>query len=327
MAQQIEIENFGGLNLTYSDRLINDTIASQAQVQVTDVSEFTVGSYVIIGALGQDGSETRIIQSLDDASHMTFSQSLALPHSRFDPVTVLSGDKIKVYSAPNVTGLPPSLDTSTFSLVTTVPILFSEMFTLVTDPVGGSNTWYAFTYLNSTNGYETNLAESQAIRGGGYDYYCSTYDIRKAAGFIDNPYVTNADIDAKRKEAQDEIDGALQGMYDVPFQPPINAMVSGMTRLLAAGLLLMENPGAAGMSSAIYQQGMNFAQDARTMLNQIVTRKRFITNAIGQQTLDPNSKVSKSWPNVTTDQTDSSIGGSYRNFRMSDVQGYEGRRY
>jgi hypothetical protein len=123
-----------------------------------------------------------------------------------------------------------------------------------------------------------------------------------------------------RVEAQQEIHNALQGEYDVPFALPCDPMITAINRLLAAGKLLMNNPGSMGRSGAIYQEGEDKTSQARTMLQLIQERKYILTDANGTQLLDPNAQATKAWPNSTTPSVSRYQGGSHRNFRMGDVQ-------
>lgn len=317
MAQQVEIDNFGSLNVVDSDKLEADVLPGANQIQTDNTANYTVGQYVCIGALGTEGCEIGTVASIVDATHLQFTNPVKLKHDRFDALTPLNGDQIKVYRAPNMTGLLP--DDSTFGVLGSVPIVVSDPVTLYIDSSGGNAYWYKSTYYNSATNFESTLADSTAARGGGYDYYASAYAIRKTAGLVNNQYITDADIDEKRKEAQDEIDAALTGMYTTPFQPPIDSMISGITRLLAAGKLMMDDPGGQGANSLIYKEGQDKINQARKMLKLIDDRAYTITDSNGASTMSPNSQSSKSFPDATTVAQGGGQPGNDRLFRMSDV--------
>lgn len=326
MAQQVEIDNFGTLNVVdTTDKLAADIAAAADQIQIENTANYTIGEYVCVGALGTESCEMRIVESIIDVHTLKLTIALSLKHDRFEPVTPINGNLIRIYRAPNVDGHVPADDA--FIVLTTVGISVTDMITLYTDQDGGNNYWYKSTYFNAATNFETSLADSTVARGGGYDYYCTAYAIRKAAGMVNNQWITDAEIDEKRKEAQDEINAALQGMYAVPFQAPVDSMISGITRLLAAGKLMMDDPGGSGSNSLIYQQGQDKINEARAMLQVIDDRKYIISDITGTSIISPNSQSSKAFPNATTPSLGPDQGGSYRNFRMSDVQGYGDRRY
>lgn len=325
MAQQIEIDNYGSLNTTDRDQLTADVLAGGSQIQTENTTQYAVGTKVVVGDLGTELAELMTVQTVDDATHLTFTAPLRLDHNRSDGLTPLNGNIIKVWRAANSNNYLPADDQ--FTVIGQLPIQPNEMVTYYTDPSGGSDYWYKFSFLNDATSFESSLADSEAGRGGGYGYYCSTQSIRRTAGLDGNQWVTNSDIDAMRLEAQQEIDATLNGMYSVPFQPPIDSMITGITRLLAAGKLMMDDPGSAGASSAIYQEGAAKAADARLMLDNIAARKYILTDVTGVSIIDPASQSSKAWPNETTPQVDGVRGGSDRIWRMSDADGYHNRRY
>jgi hypothetical protein len=323
MAQQVEIDNFGPLNTLDPDQLQADSLPNTSQILTDNTAIYVVGQYIVVGPLGTELAELKIIQSIDDATHMTFTTPLALKHFRFDPLTALNGNQIRIYRAANVDGHVPA--DSSFTVLGTVGIATNQMITLYVDQTGDSNWWYKSTYYNTVTTYETSLAESTVARGGGYNFYCSIYEIRKSAGLLGNQYITDAEIDAKRKEAQDEINAALSGMYNVPFQPPVDSMITGITRLMAAGKLLNDEygPGTAPMSG----EGAKKLNDAMVMLNLIDSRQYILNDITGQSLLSPNSQSSKSFPDKNTALQNGQPSGSDRNFRMSDVQGDYARKY
>lgn len=323
MAQQVEIDNFGPLNTLDPDVIQADVAAGATQILTDNTAVYTVSQFVVIGGLGTELAEMKIIQSIDDATHITFTTPLKLKHDRGDALTAINGDQIRIYRAANVDGHVPA--DGAFSLLGSAAIATNQMITLYVDAAGSNAWWYKSTYLNTNTTYETSLADSAVARGGGYGFYCSIYDIRKAAGLVGNQYITDAEIDAKRKEAQDEINAALSGMYSVPFQPPVDSMITGITRLLAAGKLLNDEygPGTGPMS----KEGASKLNDAMVMLNLIDSRQYILSDITGLSIINPNSQTSKAFPNQTTALANGQPSGSDRNFRMRDVQGDYGRRY
>ena len=327
MSVQLKIDNFDDGNVLYTDKLDADTTVGAQALQLKSSNGYLANQMLVVGALGTDGCEIVRVQTAPDATHVNLAAQLTLPHTKDDTITWIAGDQIKLYRAANVTGYPPTDDQ--YAVVTPPSpqtIQFDEQYSYLYDINGSRNYWYKFTYLNSNTSAETNLSDSSSSRGGGVNYYCTVQDIRETAGMAGNQYITDSKIDEKRIEAQAEIDSALNGMYDVPFDGDnIDPMIKGITRLLAAGKLLSDDygPGYGSMSG----EGDSKQAEARSMLQLIQTRQYQLIDQTGVSLLDPNSASSKAFPNAATIYQGPGNAGSDRLFRMGDAAGYGTRKY
>ena len=101
---------------------------------------------------------------------------------------------------------------------------------------GSTYLYFKATYYNSTTTSETVIADAKAILGSESNRYCSIYAIKRQAGLVENPYVSDVDIERKREAAENEIDSAIGHLYSLPLSE-IPALIENTTVLLAAGYL------------------------------------------------------------------------------------------
>jgi len=334
MSQTLNINNFNSSNTVQTTRLSVVTPADTSPIDVLNTSGFGVDDYIALGTPGSEGTELCQISAVSSDTALALSANTALDHPAYDYVTRLFGNQIKVYRAADTNGLqPPDSD---FSAIATIDLQVDQAYTQYTDTDGSDAYWYKFTYYNSQNATETNLADSKAARGGSYGDYCSIQDIRIEAGFQTAPYVTDAMIDAKRQAAQDEINGTLHGFYTVPFTAPINPFISDICKRLAAGLLLLEQYGQ--MNAQTTANGDQKVKGARADLNALATKQKVLVDTTGTSMAQAGSTGGvSSWPDGTTDGTnpDGSIDVSALGegqdaghaFRRRDVLGYTERQY
>lgn len=325
MSQTLSAPNYLANNQVQQTRLAELIPQASSALTVQNNNGFTAGDYFVVGTLGSEVTELLVVGSVTGETAITPSASTTLDHNSYDYVTKLFGNQLKVYRAPDVNGLAPVFDLSML-LGSPFDLDVDQAYTAYTDPDGGSGFWYKFTYFNSATNAETNLADSQAVRGGGVGDYCSVPAVREEAGFNNAPYVTDQMIDRKRQAAQREIDSALVGSYTVPFVQPINAFIADICTRLAAGLLLLEQYGQ--LQRQVTTDGATKVAAARADLQKIALGEIKLTDSTGTSTALPDSSgAAASWPDQTTAEAPRSEGGARRYFRMSALEGYHGRDF
>ena len=314
MSVILKIKNFNSLNVSEETQLSDSIASGVTSLPVINGSSFTANKYVVIGDRGTDGAELRTISSAN-ATSVTASVATSRGHSQYDKVSELFGNKIRIYVADNVDGSAP--DDGDFTSLVDVDISVDKMETVYEHAVGDSTKWYKYTYYDSIGDLETDLSSSTAVRGGGLNVYASLESIRREAGISNNPYITDTDVDQKRLMAQAEIDGALSGIYVVPFSAPINPLIERITILLAAGHILLEQYGPVrSLSNA---NGNNKLNEARELLRKLDVKELKLLDVNGADTSIPGSASGVSgWPNSTTATTELESGGSERAFRTGE---------
>ena len=312
--QTITVPNFKDANIKEHSKLDADTIVGATTLALAHSNDMATNDYLYVGRLGSEGAELTTIATVPSISSAT-TAALVKPHSRFDDVTVLFGNKIKVYRASNVDGTVPA--DASFSVVgTSNNIDVDQVSTSIIDADGGSDYWYKATYYNSTTSGETPLADAIASRGGGYGDYASIESIRNDAGLQNNHFITDAQINEKRQAAQSLINGQLTGIYTIPFIAPINPHIAEITRKLAAGYLLTNDYGM--VSSFSTNNGKAKVEWAIDQLNKLKARETTLTDNAGTDTSISTTSGLQMWPNTTTADADTSAGGSARMFRTGD---------
>lgn len=299
MSATIKIDNFSGLNIRRTTALDLAITAPTNSYQVQNSGNFANGDIIAMGVLGTENCEKITVNSVPDTTHIASSANAAFNHARFDPIVSLFGDKIKVFSAVNVNGSPPA--DGSFAEISGSPftIAFDEPASTITDAAGDQNTWYKFTYYNSVSTQQTNMADVPAVRGGGYQQYCSIADIRRVAGYKNNVNITDSMIDLKRRAAQAEINSSLIGRYTVPFAAPINPKIAELTKELAAGFLLLDDFGPFTANTT--KDGQARVDEVRAYLLALKNGDKYLTDDAGNDiSTSGSSNNISSWPNETT---------------------------
>lgn len=315
MSQTLNLANFNSINLKEATFLTSDAAAAQAVLTVQNNQNFAADDFFILGALGSEASELLSVSSVSGSSGVTASASLARTHRQNEPVTKLAANKLRIYRAA-ASGSSAPADTD-FSLLATIDIDTDQMQTQYTDSGGSSNYWYKYTYYNSVASTETTLAESIAVRGGGVGNYASIESIRREAGIVNNRWVSDPEVDEKRQAAQQEINSRLSGIYTLPFTSPINPLIAEITRLLAAGFILLKNYGP--QSTITTADGEQKVNKARELLSKLDSKELVLTDTSGTDISVPGTGAGfTGWPDASTETAAPTSGGGERKFRVSD---------
>lgn len=310
MSQTLKIDNFNSLNIQEETALTADAAisASPVSLAVLNSQGYLANDIFILGTLASEISEKLTVTSIPDTSHINVA-ALTKAHTKFERITKLFGDKIKVYRAANVDGTVPA--DANFSVIATVDIDYDQKATVYVDAAGSNAYWYKFTYFNSTTSTQTDIGDSTAGRGG-IDNYATIDSIRREAGLTNNKWISDSQIDEKRQTAQAIIDSTLQGRYTVPFTSPINPLIAEITRRLAAGYLLTDDYGPTQtLDTRQGQAKINYVtNDQKTgVLDKLVAKSLNLTDLKGTETAVTETGAFKMWPNNTTSSAPEASGG------------------
>lgn len=323
MSQLLNISNFGSLNVLETTRLTTDVAIAATALPVENPQNFTTGQPIVVGLLASETSELVLTTGAPSGSNIT-AGALVRAHTALDPVTLLFGDKLVIYRAPNVDGSVPA--DNAFSVLATIDVDVDQASTSYTDAAGGADYWYKFVYKNSVSNATTDLANATAAHGGTANDYCSISAIRDEAGFSNNRNITDETIDQHRQAAQAEINGKLSGRFIVPFTAPINAYIADLTKRLAAGFLLLSQFGAYTVSDSY--NGQTRVDKVRAELKDLQEGNSTLVGvasaAIGGGSTGANGGFD-AWPNSNTASADGDVGGGERMFRVSDISGNGGQ--
>ena len=189
-----------------------------------------------VGALSREQCEKAVVLAVTDSSTLTLVAGLKHDHAAYDGVTAVVGDLIRIWRAQNVDGQVPVLEA--FSIYATRNINPENSLTFYTDSSGSADWWYRSTYFNASTMEGTDLDSSFPVRGDDLGHYATLDSIRREAGFTDAQNLSPVDVDAKRREAESEINASLGDRLTVPFVKPIPDIIETITIKLAAGLLV-----------------------------------------------------------------------------------------
>jgi len=320
MSQSIRIDNYGSLNTVEKTQLDASCAASATTLTVKNNQGFVAGNTILIGRPGSESGERAIVNSTSGSNSIVLSSGISFSHERSVDVTKLFGDKIRIYRASNSDGTQP-VDAS-FTLLATVDIDYDQLFTDYTDTSGGSDYWYKFVYYNTTLATSTDIADSSCSRGGVVGIYASIESIRQEAGLSNARYVSDSLVSQKRAAAQSMINATLTGIYVVPFTAPIDPLIEECTKVLAAGYLLLENYGALTVLNTNNGQAkvdsIIGTKDKPGLLDKIKNKNVTLVNAIGVAQATETSVQFSGWPNASTADADSSVGGGDFMFTVGD---------
>lgn len=272
MSTTLLIESFSELNLRERTQLDIAAITGATELTVLSSDGYSDGDIIYLGPLSRDGCERAVIASVQDETTIQLTAPLALDHPRFEPVTSVLGDLIRIYRAPNVDGSVPATDN--FAVLATRTIKADALSTYYTDADGNSSYWYRHTYYNATTGDETDLEDSIAVRGDDFGHYASISEIRAEAGFSNNFNLKDAFVDQQRRAAEAEINAALANAYTTPFTP-VPDLIHVLTVQLAAGLLMQAEYGTGS------SKGKDKLNDARAQLKSLQSQDSTITDGEG----------------------------------------------
>lgn len=314
MPATIRVSNYDPINIKERSVLDADAAAAATALVVQTNQNIVADDYLLVGTQGSESSEIVRVQSTSGARSVTLvAPGLTIPHARFATITILNANQVRLYRAANVDGTTPA--DASFAVLATKNIDPDQLNTDFSDAGGGSGYWYKFTYRHEVSTAETSLAAANAARGAGYGGYCSVFDIRGEAGLVNNTYIKDGTFDDARREAQAEIDGALYGIYVVPFTPPINSLIAKITKLIAAGLVLTSDFGP--MNTGTNKNGKAKLDEGRALLERIKSGELKLTDVQGVDTSSSTARASV-WPNNSTATADADVGGGTRKFRVSD---------
>lgn len=235
MPTTLNLESFNEINIRERSALTAGADVGDTTTQLASTEGFAAGDVIYIGQLSREGCEKAVIASVDNATTVTLDSALTLPHGRFEAVSSVVGNKIRIYRAANVDGSVPARES--FTVLIDREIDPDQQTTYYTDSEGSSEYWYRYAYYNPVTEDETSLDDSVAVRGDDFGHYASLSEIRKEAGFDNAHNLNDTAIDQQRRNAESEINTALSSKYTTPFSP-VPEIIHTLTIQLAAGLLL-----------------------------------------------------------------------------------------
>ena len=220
--------------------LLTDEAASQTVLSVKNAKGFSVNDYIVIGELGSEQTELRLISEIAaDLTTITISVATNFAHNEDEKISQIRFNRRKFYRSTTETGTYTHLagEGSPIDIHVDKP-----EGTEFEDSAGTSTSWYKATYYNSTSLLESSLDDAVAVIAGDSEHYTSIYQIKREAGFTENQYIESDTVNDFREEAENQAESAVATVYQLPFSSKPR-IFRHIVRLLAAGLLLAKEYG------------------------------------------------------------------------------------
>ncbi|CCD89848.1 protein of unknown function [Bradyrhizobium sp. ORS 285] len=261
-------------------------------ITLQDNNGFSANDFVAIGNEGTELAEVAQIGSIVGNTQIVVG-TLKLAHRAGEPIRVYKYDKRKFYGATSATGA--------FTELTSYG---SPKLIQADDPMGttleytdSTYTYFKATYFNSFTNTETDIADAVAVQGDESGRYAGLYFIRRHAGVAQNPRYSDLLVEAKRTQAENEIDSALAVRYVLPLSY-VPKLIERVCILLAAGYIDYEEFGQEGM-------GVRWLGEARAILKGIEDGKRRLLDANKQELpLNVENTELAGVPNASTDSSE-----------------------
>ena len=336
MANSLSFTNFNRKNILAQTKLTADIAAGVSALPVGNSAAFTTtsGSYLLVGNVGSPLAELQSATTGGTNTSIAITSTTTVAHNFSDFVSLLFGNQIRVYRANDVYGNGTQPPDANFSLIATINITANSALTSYTDNTGVTGQWYKFTYYNAATGAETALADSRAAQYGA-THYVSLDQVRDAAGFRNNTNVTDDIVAEKRDAAEKEVNGALQGVYDLPLPQPANPIIVEIVRNIAGGNLMAEM--YTGVSAEKVAEGeakaakgrVGSAEDSTAGLAQLVDRSVVLLDANYIEETRDEAHGFGGWPDETTQDTTGAFSNEQlgQNGMDRGFEFYMNRRY
>ena len=253
-----------------------DAAEGATTILVPDTTIF-VTEYAVLGVEGSDTAELLTISGGDGDNTLTIS-ALRNKHYADEPLTAYRYNQRKFYGSTSASGSFTELTTDG----SPVDIAVNNPQGTVLEYIGGEGyLYFKATYWNATTSDESDIADANTVLADESTRYCSIYDIRKQAGMTENPYYDDGKVEAKRKQAENEVNSLLYERYVLPLVNSQNVaeipfLVQRCTILLAAGYIAYEE----------YEdttQGVKWLGEARGILNSIQKGVQRLIGTDGQE--------------------------------------------
>jgi len=242
-----------------------DIAAGVTEVVLENAEGFSAGNYICLGREGDETSELKRI-TVVSTNTLTLASVTIFPHYDGGQVMQFDYNQRKLYYR--------ALATDAWSHVSAdSPVdigVNAPEGTLLEDTSGVSTYQYCSTYYNEQTLDETSTDDAEVVVATASSRnLCSIQRIRDAAGWADNFYVPNSQIDTARQDAQGEIWAALRKIYTFP----LTKYSSFLTRVvvdMAVGYLFIDEYGLDVQNVA--KDGYKRLETARGMLQKLVDK-------------------------------------------------------
>ena len=253
------------------DELTADvSAASPATINLLSSANYVANEWIVVGIEGTETAE--LVQIISIASATSITANLTLAHKKGEPIVKYRYNKRRFYGSLTAGGSYSELTSSG----SPKPILVNNPQGTPLEYTGLEGyVYFKSTYLRSDNSDETAIADATETYSDESLRYTSLYAIRVQAGLTQNPFIDDGRIEAKRIQAENEINSVLFRLYELPLAE-IPALIKRVCELLAAGYIDFEEYGPDG-------QGVKWLGEARGILKAISEGRQNLIGADGTE--------------------------------------------
>jgi len=279
--------------------------ASATPISVDSIHTFSINDYVIIGTEGKENAEIKKITSTPTGTTIEV-EALAFAHKIDEPVVKIAFNQRKLYGCLTKDGTFVFIETKNISVDNPQGTYFSY---------NGEYEWFKATYYNEVTAIETDIADAIAGQAGEVQHFCSIYDIREEAGFIDNPYISDGRIHLLRTQVESEVKGSIASRYTLPLSE-IPEIVKNATIMIAAGRLLYREYGSD--TEGLSKDGIEKIKEGRGILKAIREGELILLSSDDEELDLVNETEAMGWPDSTTKDLSKEESGGEIKFRIKD---------
>jgi len=273
---------------------------SSVAITVKNNNGYAVDDYIILKERGNEQSHIAKITVITDNNKMTVD-TLKFDLKVGDTITKIAFNQRKVYGCATEDGTYVEItsDGSPKNIETDNPNGTPFEYS------GSTYEYFKATYYNATTTDVTDQEATPVILGTQSDRYCTIYQIKRQAQLTENPYISDEDIESKRKQAENEIDSTIFAKYDLPLSE-IPAIIQNACILLAAGYIDYQEFGQDG-------QGVKWLGEARGILKNITKGKQKLLDSDSDELTTKGLGRLAGYPNASTEDTEND-----RKFTMNE---------
>lgn len=256
-----------------------DEAAGQTVLSVENPQGFSNNDYVVLDVISSEIAELLKVSSTSTNS-ITLATATVIAHAKDAPIQVVRYNQRKFYRSSTEDGTYSHLSSEGSPVDIQVDQPEGTEFE---DSTGSSSSWYKATYYNSTTATESSLDDAVAVKAGDTEHYTSIFKIKTEAGFQNNSYIGSDLVDRYRTEAEAQAEGAVVGIYQLPFSSAPKLFQHIIT-LLAAGSLLAKEYGMEA-DVEVSKTGQRKIERAEELLEKIRDSKIILIGEDGSELL------------------------------------------
>ena len=241
--------------------------ASATPVYVDNNQGYTANDFFVIGTEGDETTEMRQVSSTP-SGQLVASAVFSFAHKIDEPIVKYAYNQRKFYGCATSGG--------TFVLIETKDIEVDNPRGTYFAYTGSTYNYFKATYYNSTTTTESDIDDSTEVQAGDVDHYCSIYEIKEEAGFLNNPYISDGRINLLRLQAENEVKASIASRYLLPLSY-VPEIIKTVTQLLSAGRLLYQEYGSE--TDGLAKDGVSKIKEARSILKAIREGEMILLNA------------------------------------------------